>query len=140
MTDALYQSAILAHAKAAVGAGRLDQAHASATVDNPLCGDRVTVEVSLDDGRIAALAHVVRGCVLCHATASVLSSHAVGLNAAELHRIAQQFAAMIRNGGQVPAAWPVLQDFHPVRAAKSRHECVLLPFEAAEKAVTLAAG
>ena len=35
MPDALYQQAILKHAKAAIGAGRLENATAEATVDNP---------------------------------------------------------------------------------------------------------
>ncbi len=34
-------------------AGRLDGADASATVDNPLCGDRVTLDVRLDGGTLA---------------------------------------------------------------------------------------
>jgi NifU-like protein involved in Fe-S cluster formation len=42
---------------------------------------------------------------------------------------------MIRDGGTVPDGWPDLAAFEPVRDAKSRHECVLLPFEALEQAV-----
>jgi nitrogen fixation NifU-like protein len=141
MTDSLYQDAIMAHAKAAHGAGRLEQPDGTATVDNPLCGDRVTMDVALDDqGRIARLGHKVRGCVLCSAVASVLGDHADGLTAEELHRVGTAFEAMIREGEPVPEEWPDLSAFEPVRAAKSRHECVLLPFEALEQAVKDAAG
>ena len=42
----------------------------SARRDNPLCGDRVTIDVRLDDsGKIAEIAHQVRGCLLCQASA-----------------------------------------------------------------------
>ena len=138
MPDSLYQQAILRHAKAAVGAGRLDNATVEATVDNPLCGDRVTVSLALDDGTIAAIGHEVRGCVLCQAAASVLAQHGVGLSAEEVHAIDAAFQAMIRDGGPVPDGWPDLATFEPVRAAKSRHECVLLPFEAATRALDAA--
>lgn len=140
MTDSLYQDAILSHAKAAHGAGRLEDADGTATVDNPLCGDRVTMDVALDDqGRIARLGHKVRGCMLCTAVSSVLADHAHGLSPDDLSAAGAAFAAMIRHDGPVPAGWPDLAAFEPVRAAKSRHECVLLPFEALEQAVEDAA-
>ena len=138
MPDSLYQQAILRHAKAAVGAGRLKNATVEATVDNPLCGDRVTVSLSLDDGTITAIGHEVRGCVLCQASASVLAQHGVGLSPDEIHSVDAAFQTMIRDDGPVPEDWPDLSTFEPVRAAKSRHECVLLPFEAATKALNSA--
>jgi len=134
--ESLYQQAILAHAKAAVGAGKLDSPQGRATVDNPVCGDRVTVEVSLDDaGRVAAVGHTVRGCVLCAATASVIGAGAPGRTPAELRRTATSFDAMIRRGAGAPEEWPDLGAFVPVQSAKSRHECVLLPFEALDRAM-----
>ncbi|MEQ8967257.1 MAG: iron-sulfur cluster assembly scaffold protein [Azospirillaceae bacterium] len=134
--DSLYQKAILDHAKAAVGAGKLEAAQGRATVDNPICGDRVTVEVALgEDGRVTALGHTVRGCVLCAATASVLGADAPGHTPAELRAAAQAFDAMIREGAPTPEGWPGLDAFTPVHEAKSRHECVLLPFEALDKAM-----
>ena len=51
MSDALYQERIVALAKAKTGAGKLEQPTASARRDNTLCGDRVTMDVRLDDGR-----------------------------------------------------------------------------------------
>ena len=133
--DALYQQAIIDHAKAAIGAGRLPGPTVSATVDNPLCGDRVTVDLSLADGKVAAIGHQVRGCLLCNAAASVLARYAIGRDGPALRAVAQGFEAMIRDGGPVPVDWPELECFRPVHAAKSRHECVLLPFQAAVKAL-----
>ena len=78
MKGELYQQAILAQAEAAVRSGRLDAPDASVTLDNPLCGDRVTIDVKLADDRIADLAHRVRGCRLCEAAASAIGANAVG--------------------------------------------------------------
>ena len=58
MTDQLYQDRIVALAKAKTGAGKLASPTKSARRDNPLCGDRVTIDVKLDgDGRIAEIRH-----------------------------------------------------------------------------------
>jgi len=135
MPDTLYHQAILEHAKAAIGAGKLDGATAEATVDNPLCGDRVTVSLSLDGDIVTAVGHDVRGCVLCHASASLLAQHGVGQSEDAIRKAADDLALMIRDGGPVPEGWPDLETFEPVRAARSRHECVLLPFEAATRAL-----
>lgn len=135
----LYQRAILDLARAADGAGRLPSPQAAATVDNPLCGDRVTVELALEDGVVSAFAHRVRGCVLCEAAAAAIGRHAVGASAAALREAAAAAEAMIRDGGAVPEGWPDLAVFTPVRSVKSRHDCVLLPFQALARALGEAA-
>ena len=54
MSQALYHSTLVEHAQAGRARGRLAAPHRSATVDNPLCGDRVTIDLALADDRIAA--------------------------------------------------------------------------------------
>jgi nitrogen fixation NifU-like protein len=130
-SDALYQDALLRLARAARGAGRLPAPSTTAERDNPLCGDDVTVDVSFREGRVAAVGHRVRGCVLCQASASVLASVAQGRSPDEIARARAALAAMLREGGSVPASpWEELAVFLPVRDVPSRHECVLLPFDA----------
>ena len=133
MSEDLYQQAILDHAKAATGAGHLEDADASVTLDNPLCGDRVTIDVKVADGRLAAIAHKVRGCALCEAAASVIAGAAMGRPIDELRAVHEHVADML--AADAPPPWPELAAFDPVRAFKSRHECVLLPFEALNDAL-----
>src|SRR5690606_17118556 len=135
MDSSIYHQAILAHAKASVGAGRLNEPAGRATVDNPLCGDRVTVELTVEDGIVTELAHQVRGCLLCQASASVLAQHAQGHTADEIRAVERALTAMVKADGPTPGGWDDLAAFSPVRDAKSRHECVLLPFRAATEAL-----
>ena len=79
MSDQLYQERIVALAKSKTGAGKLAAPTKSARRDKPLCGDRVIIDVRLDEqGHIAEIGHLVRGCLLCQASASALASVAVG--------------------------------------------------------------
>ena len=48
MIDQLYQDRIVSLAKAKTGAGKLTAPTKSARRDNPLCGDRVVIDVKLD--------------------------------------------------------------------------------------------
>ena len=134
MADELYNAAIVAEAKARTGAGRLAAPEVTVDIDNPLCGDRVTLDVSGDGGRITALAHKTRGCLLTQAAASVVARRAPGADAASLRALHAQVEALLR-GAPVPEAPPEVAMFRPVQAVKSRHDCVLLPFRALEEAL-----
>lgn len=136
-TDALYQERIVALAKARHGAGRLEAPSGSARRDNPLCGDRVTMDVRTDaEGRILELAHQVRGCLLCQASASALTALAIGRDSAGIGRLRRGLHLAI--GREVEGEADHAGDFAvfaPLGAHKARHDCVNLPFDALEAAL-----
>jgi len=139
--ERIYQQGILDHARRATGAGRLAAPDTSVTVRSQLCGDRVTVDLALSGGTVTALAHDVRGCALCRATASIIGSHAVGADAASLRAVAASFEQAVRETGEATdGIWPELSLLVPVHEFESRHGCVLLPFEALIGALDDAAG
>ena len=80
MSDPLYRKELLRLAADAVGAGRLDNPDGSATAYNPACGDRVTMDIRLENGQVAALAHQTRACILAQASAAILGAHGKGLD------------------------------------------------------------
>lgn len=134
MSDELYQQRIVALAKSKTGAGKLTAPTKSARRDNPLCGDRVTIDVRLDNGKIAEIAHQVRGCLLCQASASALTASAVGRDAAAIAELRHDAERAL--GREAGKAHDPFDAFEPVANHKSRHECVLLPFEALKDALS----
>ena len=126
----IYQQAIKTLAAEAVGEGTLVAADGRAFLDNPLCGDCVEMQVRMDGPRIAALAHRVKGCLLCRAAASAIGKHAVGADRAAIERIEAEVGTQLRTGAPAPGSWPALSVFAPVHGHPSRYRCVLLPFEA----------
>jgi nitrogen fixation NifU-like protein len=138
MSDDLYQRAIMDRAKTPVRAGRLPSPDVSVTIDNPLCGDRITLDLKLENGTIADIAHHVRGCALCQASASVMAEAVVGQRTADAGTGREQLKAML-GGNEAPAApWNGYGIFTPLRAHKSRQDCVLLPLEALAQALAQA--
>lgn len=137
--DSLYQEAIKQFAQTAHGHGRLEAASGEAKLDNPLCGDRVRMQVALDGGCIAAIGHETKGCLLCRAAASLLGARAAGQDAAAITAVADALDAMLKGAAPTPAAWPELGMFEPARAYPGRHRCVLLPFRALQAALHAAA-
>ena len=126
----IYQEAIKALANAATGHGALVAPDGRAFIDNPLCGDCVAMEVNVAGNRIAALAHQVKGCLLCRAAASVIGKRAVGARSEEVEQISAGVSAMLEREAPPPAGWHELSAFAPVHGHRSRYDCVRLPFQA----------
>jgi nitrogen fixation NifU-like protein len=129
--DPLYRREILRLAADAIGAGHLPAPDAVASVLNPACGDKVTVELTLADGQVTALAHVTQACVLTQASAGLLAAQAPGRDRAGLAALAEGVRAFL-NGGAALDGYAV---FEGVAGHAGRHTCVLLPLEAALKAL-----
>lgn len=131
MSDALYQKAIVELARDASAAGSLTDADATVTRDNPLCGDRVTLQAKFaPDGSIAELKHHTRGCLLCQAGAAMAGRHAIGLTPQKAAAAEQAVRGFLKDAAPAEEGWPELDYFVPVRAHKSRHDCVILAFDA----------
>ena len=127
----IYNARMLRLAAEAAGAGRLAERDASAEIVNPVCGDRIRVDVRTEGARIEALGYEVHACVLTQASASLLGRHAKGRTVAEIRDVADQIEAMLRRNGEAPGGdWSDYGALEPVRAHRSRHECVMLPLRA----------
>ena len=130
-----YHAAIMSAAHRATGRGRLEAPDASAMVDNPLCGDRVTVDIRRagpgEGDPVLEIGHVVRGCVLCEAAATVIAEAGTGALASDLRAASDRVRDMLEHDGPPPEGkWQKAEMFLPVRPHPSRHDCVLLPFQA----------
>lgn len=136
MSTTVYQHSIVSLATDATGAGALDDPDARVIVDNPVCGDRVTMDIGMAGDTIESLAHKIRGCVLCQAAASLVGARAPGCSRSEIDAVRDVLAAMLDGTGEAPAGrWRDLAVFAPVAAHRHRHHCVLLPFEALHRAL-----
>jgi nitrogen fixation NifU-like protein len=136
MSDDLYQEAIIALAKRARTQPRLEAPDLTATVDNPLCGDRITLDLALNGEALAEVGHKTRGCLLCEASACLIVDHAPGEAIDALAVKAGGLVSSFKDVDQSLAElWPGLETLAPARRYKSRLECVTLPFQALIKAL-----
>jgi nitrogen fixation protein NifU and related proteins len=131
VSDALYHDAILALAKDRRHAGRLDAPTHSHTSDNPLCGDRVTIDIErAPDGTVRRIGHFVRGCVLCQASAAALAASVEGQGPAAFEAAEAALARVL--AGENTSENGIWAAFSPVARHTSRLDCVRLPLVAAK--------
>jgi nitrogen fixation NifU-like protein len=133
MLEKLYQEQIIALSRQSKNRVAISNPELTARIDNPLCGDRVTIDLELKTDIVENIGVTVRGCALCEAASEVLA-----INASQKNFLAIQDAETgLRNylsGHSDKPPWAQLSVFEPVKDVTSRHECVLLPFVAIRKA------
>ncbi len=143
MIDDLYSAKLLRLAANMPRIGRLAAPDASVEKIAKLCGSRVVVDVTVEDGRVADFAQDVKACALGQAAAAVLGAHVVGASLDELEVTRNQFRAMLKHGAPAPdGRFSDLAMLAPVKDYPARHASTLLAFEAVTEAVrqaTLAA-
>ena len=130
MNASVYQQAIKALAEAAHGSGPMENPDGTSRLDNPLCGDRITLSVRREGDVILAVRHDTKACLLCRAAASLIGLRAPGRSPAEMAAATAALEALLTSGEPIPPAWAELEVFAPVKDYPSRHGCVLLPFQA----------
>ncbi len=76
--DDLYRDYILEHYRRPHNFGVLDGPTASFEGANPLCGDRITMQVKVEDGVVKDIGFTGRGCAISQASASLLTDEIKG--------------------------------------------------------------
>jgi len=103
-----------------------------ATLENPSCGDRVTVWLRLEGGVIADLRFEGKGCAISQSSASLMTVALKGRTPAEARTLADTFQGMVMgdsvSGDHSEDALGDLQALRGVSRLHARRKCALLPW------------
>ena len=122
----LYQNTILDHNKQPRNFRVPDGATCHADGHNPLCGDKVTVHVALDDHRLRDIGFQGSGCAISTASASLMTQAVKGKSVADTLKLFDEFHALLTTGGEVSEALGKLAVFAGVREYPMRVKCATL--------------
>jgi nitrogen fixation NifU-like protein len=134
--DELYREVILDHYRHPRHRGRLDAATAHADGNNPLCGDEISLDVVVEDGRVAEIAVTGQGCSISQASASMMAEMVRGKTLEEIEAVAGRFRTMMDldegDAGLDPSRpGEVLGDLEALQGVRRfpvRIKCALLPW------------
>ena len=89
--DDMYREVILDHYKNPCNFGTLDPADISYEDDNPLCGDKIRIDLRLDENnRIKEAAFSGHGCAISQASASMLTEEILGKTLDEVKQFGKE--------------------------------------------------
>jgi nitrogen fixation NifU-like protein len=133
--EALYRETVLEHYRKPRHRTPLAAPDATALVHNPVCGDQVRVEVRIQDGAIAEIASIARGCSIAVASGSVMTELVLGRPAGAAAELEASLRALVEGRGTPDGLDPRLRAFERVAQIPSRRGCALLAWEALAKAL-----
>jgi nitrogen fixation NifU-like protein len=115
----LYADEILDHYKHPRHFGHLAEPTLTFHDTNPLCGDEITLELKIEDNKVADVAFTGHGCAISRAAASMMSEEIIGMSLDDLK------------------AWDKdnILDLLGIEVGPVRIKCALLPLKALKAAV-----
>ena len=119
-----YGATIMEHFRRPRNQGALSDADVAREGANPLCGDRVRIELAVRNGRVADARFTANACAISVAAASLLTERVRGMATAEASALRDD-DVLVALGGDVPAA---------------RRACAVLPLATMRAALAALAG
>jgi nitrogen fixation protein NifU and related proteins len=117
--DDLYRDEILEHYRNPHNFGILEQPTTAKEGANPLCGDRITLMLGInDEGRVDDVAFTGRGCAISQASASMLTDEIKGKSLDEIAHLGR--ADVLENLG--------------IEISPARMKCAMLSLETLREA------
>lgn len=138
MADAseLYQEIILEHNRSPRNFHPMEAPDREAQGYNPLCGDRLKVQLKLAGDRIADVSFQGSGCAISKASASLMTMAVKGKTTAEAQRMFESFQRLVTGqGGAAADLPPRLAVFTGVREFPMRVKCATLSWHALKAAL-----
>ena len=115
----IYRENILDHYKKPRNFGELENADVSHEENNPFCGDRIVIELKIENGKLKNARFSGQGCAISIASASMLTEKARGMSLKDLR-------AMDKSD---------ILKMLEIDLSPTRLKCALLPLEVLQKAI-----
>lgn len=131
--EALYQEVIMEHYRRPRNRGELPNPSVSVQLDNPLCGDEITLELLLEGGRVADARFRGRGCSISQASASMMTEAVKGKTVEEAEALVSQVHRMLKGDASAAEGLGDLEALQGVAKFPVRIKCALLAWEALDK-------
>lgn len=129
-TNSLYQEVMLDHNRKPRNYGKLDHANHHAVGHNPLCGDRLTITLQLENDQINNIAFEGESCAICKASASMMTAAVKGKSRLNAETLIHEFRELATGKLDInqPHHLGRLTVFSGIRDLPTRVKCAILPW------------
>lgn len=132
---AVYSRQLMEHAALAEKPVRLPNPDLTARAVSVICGSVVTADLNVQNGKVVDFGFEVEACALTKTVVAIMRRAVIGKTRDEISRAGKQLEALLAGEESVPSGdWAELAILSPVRDYKARHNAILLPFVAIERA------
>ena len=133
--DALYQEVILDHYQNPRNRTPLAEPSVATEGYNPVCGDQLTLQLRVEDGRITQVGLQGRGCAISQASASMMTEAIQARTAEEADALATAFRQFMTSDESPAEDLRDLEVLEGVRQFPVRIKCATLAWNTLQEAL-----
>ncbi|MDA3129663.1 Fe-S cluster assembly sulfur transfer protein SufU [Aliibacillus thermotolerans] len=133
--DTLYRQVIMDHYKNPRNRGKLNGDTLHIHMNNPTCGDRIELQLKIEDDKVTDVKFLGEGCSISLSSASMMTEVIKGLPVDEALDISHIFSQMMQGESYDEEKYDLgdLQALEGVRKFPTRIKCATLAWKAMEK-------
>ncbi|WP_028776765.1 Fe-S cluster assembly sulfur transfer protein SufU [Shimazuella kribbensis] len=135
--DDLYRRVIMDHYQRPRNKGELDNGDISIELNNPTCGDRISLQMNVEHGMIKDAKFLGEGCSISLASASMMTESVKGLTIDQSLHLVDLFSRMMQGEEIDTEEFPIedIEALTGVAKFPARIKCATLAWKALEKGV-----
>ncbi|WP_059105921.1 Fe-S cluster assembly sulfur transfer protein SufU [Shouchella shacheensis] len=135
--DTLYRQVIMDHYKNPRNRGELDGDTRTVNLNNPTCGDRIQVQMKVENGKVADAVFTGEGCSISLASASMMTQAIKGLPEEEALALSELFSNMMQGKEYDENKFDLgdIEALSGVTKFPARIKCATLAWKAMEKGI-----
>ncbi|RUS43572.1 Fe-S cluster assembly sulfur transfer protein SufU [Cohnella sp. AR92] len=133
--DDLYRRVIMDHYKNPRNRGALEDGSVTVNLNNPTCGDRISLQLTLEDGIVKNAKFTGEGCSISMASASMMTDAVKGKTAAEALLLADKFSSLMKGEKAEFDEYEDIEALSGVNKFPARIKCATLSWNALRKGV-----
>lgn len=133
--DDLYRRVIMDHYKTPRNRGELEAGSVTVNLNNPTCGDRISLQLQLEDGIVKDAKFTGEGCSISMSSASMMTDAVKGKSAGEALRMADKFSSLMKGEAVEFDEYEDIEALSGVNKFPARIKCATLAWNALRKGV-----
>ncbi|MFC5700601.1 Fe-S cluster assembly sulfur transfer protein SufU [Cohnella faecalis] len=133
--DDLYRRVIMDHYKNPRNRGTLEDGSVTVNLNNPTCGDRISLQLQVEDGIVRNAKFSGEGCSISLSSASMMTDAVKGKTAAEALALAEKFSSLMKGESVEFEEYEDIEALSGVNKFPARIKCATLAWNALRKGV-----
>jgi len=132
--DDLYRRVIMDHYKNPRNRGTFEDGAVTVDLNNPTCGDKIQLQMQVEDGKVKAAKFVGEGCSISLSSASMMTDAVKGKTLEEALALAENFSGLMK-GEAVEFEYEDIEALSGVNKFPARIKCATLAWNALRKGI-----
>ncbi|WP_172195522.1 Fe-S cluster assembly sulfur transfer protein SufU [Saccharibacillus qingshengii] len=133
--DDLYRRVIMDHYKNPRNKGKFEAEGMTIDLNNPTCGDKISLQLQLEDGVVKNARYTGDGCSISMSSASMMTEAVKGRTLPEALELAERFSSLMKGENVEFEEYEDIEALSGVNKFPARIKCATLAWNALRKGI-----